>query len=177
MLKPVALLASLLLFTPSAKAEAPVVSHARLHQTVAGQRTAIATFTVTNQSATPDRLLMVWFNVSREAHIVRVSGLGVINKGLYLPPRGRITLTPDTTAVLLARLRESIIPEMQPYEAVLTFEHAGQVRAKFTVVRNRPHRPLMRTKPIHKINCARAIRLSSPQTASLAQARACASNQ
>lgn len=53
---------------------------------------------------------------------------------------------------------------------------AGHVRAQFSVTRNQPKRALMRTKPVGKIKCARAIRPPSPQTASLAKAHACAAN-
>ena len=95
-------------------------------------------------SAAPSSL-MVWFKASHRAHIVRVPDLSIINKGLYLPPNGRITLTSETTAILLTRLRQSLQPEWQPYEAVLTFEQAGDIAAQFTVIRNSA-RPLMRLK-------------------------------
>jgi copper(I)-binding protein len=128
----------------------PIITHAFIQQTQAGQRTAIASFRMRNPTSQDDRLLMVWFSASHEAHIVRVRGLSIINKGVALPAGQTRRFTPTTQAVLLTRLKQSVIPEDAPYAAVLTFEKAGEVRATFAVTRNQPKSRLMRTKPIRK---------------------------
>lgn len=123
------------LLAAAAATAAPVVREARIMETAPGQRTTIATFTVTNRSETPDRLLMVYFKLARSSHIVRVKGLRTLKRGIHLGPGETVRLTPVTVAVLLTRLRDTVKKGYgEPYEAVLKFQKAGDLRVRFTPV-------------------------------------------
>jgi copper(I)-binding protein len=135
----VAALALMLVLSPAAYAAGAIrIDHPWSRPTPPGAPTAVGYMTIVNRAGVPDRLEAVSSPAAATVSVHSMSMAGGVMRmrpvegGLAAPAKGQITLGPDGDHLMFEGLK-------RPFRAgdrvpvVLTFAHAGRIRAALVV--------------------------------------------